>query len=202
MIRLDDEPNPIFIGQPILFDTQKDIPLEDIHSETFQHNLQILKKSQFRLEGIGLAAPQIGWPARVMCLGIEKNNQRYSQLQNFPFQFWINPKIKASSPTTCWTWEGCLSVPNLRGWVERPSHVDVKGYDETGKHHQVRMIDFIARVFQHELDHLDGILFPMKISNIEFIVPTVSLNQQKEWIADWPTTHAKNTLPGLLSIER
>jgi len=202
-MRLEAEPPPHYIGQPLLFAKQKETPVNEISSDDFQHNLNVLKNSQSRLMGIGLAAPQIGWAARVLSLGIDEvSRERYPQALDIPFQFWINPKIKAVSPTTCWAWEGCISVPGVRGWVERPSHVDVEGYNELGRCVQMRMSGFLARVFQHELDHVNGILFPMRVQNIQLIVPNESMKNQEQWAKDWPTANARKTPLGALSPVR
>lgn len=202
-MRLDNEPLALLMGHPLLFEKQKEMPVSQIHSDDFQHNLNILKNSQSRLNGIGLASPQIGWAARVLCLGIsDENRARYPNAPDIPFQYWINPKIRAVSPTTSWAWEGCISVPGVRGWVERPSHVDIEGYNEKGESIYVRMNDFMARVFQHELDHVNGMLFPMRIQDINLLVPSDALLQQQGWAKNWPTSNARKTTPGALSPAR
>ncbi|MCY4329649.1 MAG: peptide deformylase [Endozoicomonadaceae bacterium] len=202
-MRLDNEPAAVLMGHPSLFEKQKEISADKIHSDDFQHNLMVLKNSQYRLDGIGLAAPQIGWMARVFCLGIDNNNRnRYAGAPDIPFQFWINPKIRAVSPTTSWGWEGCISVPGIRGWIERPSHVDVEGLNEKGEVVQMRMTGFAAKVFQHELDHLNGTLFTMRVSDIHLVVPMESMKYQSQWAKKWPTPSANKTPPGVLSPSR
>lgn len=202
-MRLDNEPAAVLMGHPLLFEKQKEIPRDEIDTEDFQHNLAVLRNSQSRLMGIGLAAPQIGWAARVLCLGIdEETRERYAGAPDVPFQFWINPKIRAVSPTTSWGWEGCISVPGIRGWIERPSHVDVEGWNEKGEFVQMRMNNFAAKVFQHELDHLNGTLFLMRVNDINLIVPLESMEQQDEWAKNWPTPNARKTPGGKLSPTR
>ncbi len=200
MIQLENEPNPVYMGDPLLFKKQDDVDLEIIQSEVFQNNLQILRKSQTRLEGIGLAAPQIGWGVQTMCLGIEPAEDGSPvPIPGLEFQFWINPTIQKKSEETNWGWEGCISVPGIRGWVERPAEVEVSGYNEKGEAVSRTLNGFVARVFQHEVDHLDGILFLMRMPDIQFVVPTESLDRQSDWPEDWPTTQARNTFPGVLS---
>ena len=200
-MRLDNEPPAVLMGHPLLFEKQKEVSVDTIASEDFQHNLSVLKSSQDRLQGIGLAAPQISWPVRALSLGIDAGQQPASAL-DIPFQIWINPRVKAVSPTTCWAWEGCLSVPGISGWVERPSHIDVEGYDENSQMRQVRMNGFMARVFQHELDHLNGILFPMRIQDIHLLIPSSSMGFQEDWARDWPTANARKASYGMLSPAR
>ena len=203
-MKLNNEPSLVLIGNPLLFEKQKPIPVENIITEEMKHNLNILKNSQLSEQGIGIAAPQIGWNAKIFSMGIinETGNDRYSEAPEIPFQFWINPKITAVSPTTNWTWEGCLSVPGIRGWIERPSHIDVEGYNEKGELIKERLNDYRARVFQHEFDHLNGMLFPMRAHNVSMIIPFESMSFQSEWAKDWPTANAKKTSPGQLCSSR
>ena len=117
--------------------------------------------------GVGLAAPQIGCNKRVIIFGFEQN-QRYPNEQGVPFTVLINPVITALSSEMNDAWEGCLSVPGLRGLVPRHTHIEYKGYDVTGQL-ITRVVDgFHARVVQHEYDHLDGILYPERLKSLRF----------------------------------
>lgn len=202
-MRLPDQPDVLLMGHPILFREHHQVCLDDLKTEDFLHNLDVLKEQQVRSQGIGLAAPQIGWEARVMSLGISEINRfRYPKAPDIPFCFWINPQVVEFSKETCWTWEACLSVPGLRGWVERPRTIKVSGYDENGLRKEVEMTDFPARVMQHELDHLNGILFPMRVDDKSLIIPNQSIEHQEEWAENWPTPNARNTLRGQISPDR
>lgn len=191
------------MGHPLLFQEQPQVAVGEITSDDFQHNLEILKQKQLCTLGVGLAAPQIGWPARVFSLGIsEINRSRYPQAPDIPFAFWINPQIIDFSSNTCWTWEGCLSVPGMRAWIERPESITVVGYNEQGERQQRDLSGFTARVMQHELDHLDGKLFPMRVEDKSLIIPNQSIEHQEEWAKDWPTGSARKTIRGQISDTR
>ena len=202
-MRIDKNPDIILMGHPLLFEQQPEVPVDSIPNGDFQHNLSILKSAQEDSQGIGIAAPQIGWKARVMTVGISTENQyRYPQAPKIPFEYWINPEIVASGSDTCWTWEGCLSVPGMRAWVERPESVEIRGYNEQGQMIEKKLDGFHARVFQHEMDHLDGILFPMRVSQVAHIIPNEAIANQGSWAAGWPTPNARKTLRGQLSAEQ
>jgi peptide deformylase len=114
------------------------------------------------LTGAGLAAPQIGVPLRVVIFGVTAN-PRYPGVEEVPDTVLINPQISVLSDEEEEGWEGCLSVPGLRGWVPRWRRLRYSGFDEKGKSFQREVEGFHARVVQHEVDHLDGILYPMRI---------------------------------------
>ncbi|MBE8215997.1 MAG: peptide deformylase [Endozoicomonadaceae bacterium] len=202
MNKLEANPDAVYMGHPLLFKKQDNVDVSLISSETFQHNLDVLKRAQFRLEGIGLAAVQIGWGVQAMCLGIEPEEDTPCPVPGLEFQFWINPEIKKKSDETNWTWEGCISVPGIRGWIERSAEIEVSGYNEEGTLISRSLNGFVARVFQHELDHLNGILFLNRMPDISLVVPSDSLDRQNTWLEDWPTVNARKTLPGTLSSTR
>ncbi|BAW79829.1 peptide deformylase [Candidatus Nitrosoglobus terrae] len=114
--------------------------------------------------GAGLAAPQIGVGLRVVIFGA-KTNPRYPQMEPVPVTILINPVIDPVEEVMEEGWEGCLSVPGLRGLVPRYSHIRYCGYDQTGNPIAREVEGFHARVVQHECDHLDGILFPRRIKD-------------------------------------
>ena len=203
MAKLPDNPDVLIMGHPVLFKSQPQVTVDDILSDDFQHNLRIMKKSQLDSLGIGLAAPQIGWEVRVMSVGISKENQeRYPNAPHIPFHYWINPEIIDVSRETNWTWEGCLSVPGVRGWVERPAAITMVGYNEHGQRKEESFEGFSARVMQHEYDHLNGCLFPMRIDDNSLIIPHEAILHQDEWAEGWPTENARNTERGQLSSEK
>jgi peptide deformylase len=114
--------------------------------------------------GAGLAAPQIGVRLRVVIFGVEVN-PRYPQAEPVPVTVLINPVIEPVGEAMEDGWEGCLSVPGLRGLVPRYSRVRYRGCDQKGNIIVRDVVDFHARVVQHECDHLDGILFPRRIKD-------------------------------------
>ena len=117
------------------------------------------------LNGAGLAAPQIGVGLRVVIFGVE-HNERYPEAESVPETVLINPVITAMGSTTEDDWEGCLSVPGMRGLVPRFAHIRYQGQDEYGSLIDRTVSGFHARVVQHECDHLDGILYPMRIKDL------------------------------------
>ena len=117
------------------------------------------------LDGAGLAAPQIDVNLRVVIFGVEKN-PRYPDAEEVPQTVLINPLITPLNDDMEEGWEGCLSVPGLRGLVPRHTHLRYQGVDERGAVIDRTVSGFHARVVQHECDHLDGILYPMRIQDM------------------------------------
>ena len=131
---------------------------------------------------------------RVFLFGIEGGvNPRYPAAGEIPLSYWINPEITWQSDETNWMWEGCLSVPGMRGWVERPAAIVLQGWNQHGQACTQRLDGLAARVAQHELDHLNGILFPYRVPGPEFLVPQASMQAQDEWGPDWPSPGSRNT---------
>ncbi len=116
--------------------------------------------------GVGLAAPQIGVGLRVVIFGFETSN-RYPDAESVPRTVLINPALTALSEETEEGWEGCLSVPGLRGVVARWQLLRYQGFDQFGRTIDRTVKGFHARVVQHECDHLDGILYPMKMADLQ-----------------------------------
>jgi peptide deformylase len=115
-------------------------------------------------DGAGLAAPQIGVSLQVVVFGVKKN-ARYPDAEDVPYTVLINPVVKPLTKETEEDWEGCLSVPGMRGMVPRFSKIDYQGYDQYGNFINRNVDGFHARVVQHECDHLQGILYPMRITD-------------------------------------
>lgn len=116
-------------------------------------------------DGAGLAAPQIGEPWRVVVFGVD-HNPRYPDAEAIPLTVLINPQLAALSVVQEEAWEGCLSVPGMRGWVPRYARIRYTGFDPTGQLIEQEAEHFHARVVQHECDHLDGILYPQRIRDM------------------------------------
>ena len=115
-------------------------------------------------QGAGLAAPQIGVSLQVVIFGFEKN-QRYPDADEVPFTVLLNPQLTPLSDEIEDGWEGCLSVPGMRGMVPRFAHLRYQGVDQYGTAIDRTVSGFHARVVQHECDHLQGILYPMRIKD-------------------------------------
>ncbi len=137
------------------------------HFDTQQlHALLVdLRDTMQALDGAGLAAPQIGVALRVVIFGVE-HNSRYPDAESVPVTVLINPVITPLGEAMEEDWEGCLSVPGLRGLVPRHAHIRYQGQDEYGALIDRSVSGFHARVVQHECDHLDGILYPMRIRDM------------------------------------
>ena len=124
--------------------------------------LQDMRDTMAHLDGAGLAAPQIGVDLRVVIFG-SITNPRYPDAPAVPDTVLINPELVPLSDEEEDGWEGCLSVPGLRGWVPRWKQLRYAGFDETGRRFERAVDGFHARVVQHECDHLDGVLYPMRV---------------------------------------
>jgi peptide deformylase len=109
--------------------------------------------------GIGLAAPQIDESVRLAIIEIDGGPSRYGEISTMPLTVFANPVIEVLNPASAGVWEACLSVPGLRGYVERPQFVRVTYQDLKGARHVIELKGFFATVFQHEFDHLDGVLY-------------------------------------------
>ena len=121
-----------------------------------------MRETMDHLDGAGLAAPQIGVDLRVVIFGFEVN-PRYPDAEAVPFTVLVNPVLTPLGDEEEEGWEGCLSVPGLRGWVPRFRRLRYQGFDAAGKPIDREVEGFHARVVQHEVDHLDGILYPMRV---------------------------------------
>ncbi|MEO8344079.1 MAG: peptide deformylase [Betaproteobacteria bacterium] len=127
--------------------------------------LQDMRDTMQALNGAGLAAPQIGVPLRVVIFGMERS-ARYPDADPVPYTELVNPLLTPLSDETDEGWEGCLSVPGFRGVVPRWTRLHYSGFDPKGRAVERECSDFHARVVQHECDHLDGILYPMRITDM------------------------------------
>jgi peptide deformylase len=150
------------MGDPRLW--QKSLPVEKFGTPELKALLQDMRDTMGHLNGAGLAAPQIGVGLRVVIFGI-KSNPRYPDVEEVPDTVLINPVLTPLDGEMEEGWEGCLSVPGMRGWVPRYKQLKYSGYDEHGKRFVREVSGFHARVVQHEVDHLDGVLYPMRVKD-------------------------------------
>ena len=148
------------MGDPRLL--EKSRPVEAFGTPELRELIADMRETMAHLNGAGLAAPQIGVPLRVVIFGV-KRNPRYPDAEEVPDTVLVNPIVTPVGEAMEEAWEGCLSVPGLRGVVPRHSRVHYRGFDETGATIDRMVEGFHARVVQHECDHLDGILYPMRI---------------------------------------
>ncbi|HSG90993.1 MAG TPA: peptide deformylase [Pseudomonadales bacterium] len=120
--------------------------------------------------GIGLAAPQIGVSLRVAIIQVPGGASRYGELETVPLTVYVNPVIEVLDPTLQSFWEGCLSVPGLRGYVPRPRAIRVSWTDLDGSEQAAEYEGFLATIFQHEFDHLDGVLYVDRLADTRRLV--------------------------------
>jgi peptide deformylase len=149
----------IEIGDPVLRRKAAPVPAHVIGSAEIRGLLDDMVDTMRASGGIGLAAPQVGESIRVAAIEIAVDSSRYPDMQPFPLTFFINPVVTVLDESGQSFWEGCLSVPGLRGLVTRPRSVRVDWLGVRGETCSLVATGFLATVFQHELDHLDGILF-------------------------------------------
>jgi peptide deformylase len=151
------------MGDPRLW--QKSLPVSQFNTTDLNELLRDMRDTMAHLNGAGLAAPQIAAPLRVVIFGVTVN-PRYPDIEPVPDTVLINPVLTPLSDELEEGWEGCLSVPGMRGWVPRFRALRYAGFDETGSPFQREVEGFHARVVQHEVDHLDGVLYPMRIRDL------------------------------------
>lgn len=152
------------IGDPILSKISEEIDIKKIDNEI----LDIIEDLKSTLEygtGLGIAAPQIGVNKRIIVVGAKKENIKYNDAEEIPITAMINPKWKKISNETDIQFEGCMSVPSIRGKVRRYKDIELTYYDEKGTCYIKELHGFFARLVQHECDHLDGINFIEKVVN-------------------------------------
>lgn len=148
------------MGDPRLLEIARSV--ENFGTPELRDLLADMHDTMGYLDGAGLAAPQLGVGLRVVVFGV-KSNPRYPQAEDIPYTVLINPLVEPLSDEMEEGWEGCLSVPGLRGMVPRYLRLRYRGFDENGQAIDRIADGFHARVVQHECDHLDGVLYPMRV---------------------------------------
>ena len=151
------------MGHPVL--RQKAQPVEKLATPELRALVADMKDTMASLNGAGLAAPQIGVAQRVVIFGVE-SNPRYPDAEDVPFTVLVNPKITLLTREVEDGWEGCLSVPGMRGVVPRYTKLRYTGFDADGNPIDRVAEGFHARVVQHECDHLIGKLYPMRMRDL------------------------------------
>jgi len=157
--------NVLRMGDPFLLQRAKEVAQFDT-SELHELITDMLETME-ACDGAGLAAPQIGEDLRLVIFGIE-HNPRYPDAEQVPQTVLINPVIEPLADDMDIAWEGCLSLPGMRGAVPRYTDIRYTGVDQFGKPIDRTVSGFHARVVQHECDHLDGILYPQRIKDIRY----------------------------------
>ena len=153
------------MGHPVLREPAQRLSDEQRASAWFERLIEDMTDTLRDYGGIGLAAPQIAEPWRVALIEITGGPTRYGEIPEVPLTAFINPEIEVLNEHEAGYWEGCLSVPGLRGFVERPQHIRVRYQRLSGESAAIELEGFLATVFQHEFDHLDGRLYVDRIKD-------------------------------------
>tara|TARA_B100001093_G_scaffold388540_1_gene374663 strand:- start:393 stop:941 length:549 start_codon:yes stop_codon:yes gene_type:complete len=156
----------IKMGNPLLREVADEFTPEEIKSAETKILLEDMWDSLAAVGGIGLAAPQIGISKQLTVIKLSEESDRYPDMEDTEAFVIFNPKITVLDETEQGFWEGCLSVPGLRGFVERPRSIRVDYLDENAESVYIEVEDFLATVFQHELDHLIGKLYVDRMKDI------------------------------------
>ena len=151
------------MGDPILLTRASEIT--EFDTPELHQLIEDMIDTMAAEEGAGLAAPQLGYSQRLVVFGFE-DNARYPDADSVPRTVLLNPVITPLDDIVEEGWEGCLSVPGLRGLVPRYCNIEYSGFDPSGTPIKVKASGFHARVVQHECDHLDGILYPQRMTDL------------------------------------
>jgi peptide deformylase len=151
------------MGDPLLH--QVAAPVERFGTRELRALVADMDDTMRAMNGAGLAAPQIGVSLRVVIFEVQ-GNARYRDAESVPYTVLINPVLEPLDDAQEEGWEGCLSVPGLRGLVPRHRRLRYRGFDASGLAIDRTVENFHARVVQHEVDHLDGILYPMRMTDL------------------------------------
>lgn len=162
------------MGHPVLRQKCAPIPPEAITGPEVQRLIRDMYETMAEYAGVGLAAPQVHQPIRLAIAGGETDRSGRPR-----FRVLINPEITVRPGAgKLGMYEGCLSVPGLRGWVERPDKINVKAYNEEGAKLDFDLDGYPAIVMQHECDHLDGVLYPQRMTDLKSLVFSSEMRHQ------------------------
>jgi len=160
------------MGHPVLRAKARPLHPSEIRTPKVQQLIDDMFETMKEYQGVGLAAPQVHEGLRVFVAGFPPrkdaaDDDEREEGDDVPLMALINPEIEMSSRDVVEDWEGCLSIPDIRGRVPRARHIVVRAFDRTGKKIEMPASGFSARVIQHETDHLDGILFFDRMKNFQ-----------------------------------
>jgi peptide deformylase len=167
------------MGHPVLRQRARKVEAAEIKSPAFQKLVDDMIETMREYDGIGLAAPQVHEGVRLAIVGIEDGRGEDRSIRILPV---VNPEITPLGKDTAEDWEVCLSLPKLRGRVTRPSRIQLKAFDRRGNKMEVDLEGYPARVAQHEIDHLDGVLFIDRMKSLETL--TYLDEYSKYWTDD------------------
>jgi peptide deformylase len=153
------------VGDPVLRERAREVTADDLGSPEVQAFIDDLVETKRAANGAGLAANQVGDLRRIAVVEVEPDNPRYPYKPPFPLTVIVNPELEPLGEDTFEVNEGCLSVPDLRGTVPRYAAVRVRFLDRHGEPHELEVRGLSAGTFQHEVDHLDGVLFLDRVTD-------------------------------------
>ena len=168
------------MGHPVLRQQAAEVDPARIDHPDIQRLVDDMIETMIDYEGIGLAAPQVRTSIRLVVVGDPNTTEDDSE--GIPLTVLFNPQFIAMSDESASGWEGCLSIPEVRGVVPRSVEVTIRGYDRLGASVEFSARDFFARVLQHEVDHLDGILFLDRMDRLDTL--TYLEEYQRYWLAE------------------
>jgi len=177
-------PEIVTLGNPRLARPSEPVDLDQVDTAAFQKRLDLLQVGLEHHGANGIAAPQLGWFQRFFLMRDPRGSS--------DLVYWINPEVRVLDDEPVWYWEGCLSVPGLKAYVGRPRAIAVDGFDRNAKALHWDLEDWGAHLFQHEFDHLDGILFPDRVADPRHIVTAKELDRRDQWPDDWPCAGARD----------
>jgi peptide deformylase len=150
------------MGHPVLREKARALDKSELKTATVQHFIDSMIDTMHEYSGVGLAAPQVHESIRLFVAMLDADGSGEGEAAVL-----INPEILVKGDQTVEGWEGCLSIPDIRGRVPRAQHIVVSALDRHGKRFELELKDFAARVVQHETDHLDGVLFFDRMKSLE-----------------------------------
>jgi len=154
------------LGHPVLRSKAQAVSVQEIHSKRFQSFIDELIDTMRANQGVGIAAPQVNVSKQVFCVECIAN-RRYRVRSRIPLYVIVNPKLEVLDSRVVGFWEGCLSVPGLKGWTFRYRKVRIQGWDRKGQRLCITASGFHARIIQHELDHLRGRVYLDRMKNMK-----------------------------------
>src|SRR5918993_449493 len=150
------------MGHPVLRDRARTVDKTELKNPAVQQFIDSMIDTMYEYSGVGLAAPQVHESLRVFVAMLDPDGRGEGDALVF-----VNPEITVKGDQTVEGWEGCLSIPDIRGRVPRAQEISITALDRTGKRFELELKDFPARVVQHETDHLDGVLFLDRMKGFE-----------------------------------
>ncbi|MFP4121966.1 MAG: peptide deformylase [Coleofasciculus sp.] len=155
------------LGNPVLRQLAR--PIDNVQDESIQQLIEDLKAQAVAANGVGIAAPQVSQSCRLFIVA-SRPNPRYPNAPTMEPTAMINPQIVAHSDEVVKGWEGCLSIPGIRGLVPRYQAIEIEYTNQQGKPQRQQLTDFVARIVQHEYDHLNGIVFVDRVESTQDLI--------------------------------